>query len=239
MIVTIHQPEHLPWLGFLDKVAKADLFVVLDTVQYRKDYFQNRNKIRTAKDFVWITIPVNKFSFQTKICDITIFQSKKMLTKYLRQIENNYQHAKYYYKYFDNLQDIITTGYKNLADLNYTLITFLLNCYHIKTKVVKASEINVLSGIGKKTQLNLDICKLTGAKSYLSGISGKDYLNVQEFLDSGIDVVYQKFYHPVYNQLHEPFLPCMSSIDLLFNYGENASEILLGKNVKRLDYLIE
>jgi len=238
VIVTIHQPEHLPWLGFLDKIAKADLFVVLDTVQYRKNYFQNRNKIRTVQGFSWITVAVKKTSLQTKICDIEIFQSRKLVTKYLGQIEETYKYSSHFDNYFNTLKDILTFGYDKLSDLNCSLLAFLLKSYGIQTRIIKASEMNLPSDIGGSNLIH-KICKIADAQTYLSGISGKDYLDFQDFLDSKIDVVFQEFYHPVYKQLHEPFLPCMSSIDLLFNYGEDAPDILFGKNVKRLDYLFE
>jgi hypothetical protein len=237
MIVTIHQPEHLIWLGLVDKISKADIFVILDTVQYRKNYFQNRNKIRTQKGWTWLTVPVKKHPLKTKIIDVEISYNQDWLKRYLNLIQVNYQEAKYFNKFYPILEKTILKKYQHLSDLNSELIGFILSQFEIKPKIFKASELN-LPEIKGGSKIVLEICKALSADTYLSGISGKDYLKLSDFKAAGIKVIFHQFYHPIYKQLYEPFIPCMSSIDLLFNYGSKAKNILWGKDTKRLDYLI-
>ena len=97
-----------------------------------------------------------------------------------------------------------------------------------------ASELDVP---GQSTAVLVALCRRLGARTYLSGISGREYLDESEFAAAGIEVEYQEFYHPVYRQLHEPFQPCMSFVDLLFSHGADATSILLGRAATRLSRL--
>jgi hypothetical protein len=121
--------------------------------------------------------------------------------------------------------------------MNIRIIQKLFDYFSISTKLVIASKLNGVSG--KRDDLLLAICKKLGAEKYLSGISGKDYLDIKKFEQAGIKVTFQEFYHPIYRQCYQPFMPCMSSIDLLFNYGEKSKDILLSPGIPRLNYLIE
>lgn len=237
MIVTIHQPEHLPWLGFIQKVSMADVFVILDTVQFRKNYFQNRNRILTANGPAWLTVPVTKHPLDTPIKDIRINNNTQWQKKYLKSIYYNYIKSAYFEKYMAALENLISLEYHYLSDLNTAIIEWLLTEFKVQTKIVKASEI--IATEAKNDMLLLEICSILGAQTYISGISGREYLNTSVFDKKGVNIHYQKFFHPVYPQLQKEFHPCMSSIDLLFNHGDDSSEVLLNKDMPRLDYLFE
>lgn len=225
MIITIHQPEHLIWLGLVDKISRADTFVILDNVQFRKNYFQNRNKIRTEKGWTWLTIPVKKHPLDTKISEIEISYNQDWIEHYLGLIKNNYREAKYFSWFYPGLEKIILKKYRYLLNLNLKLIKYILKQFEVKTKIIRNSELKLpeIKG-GSKTVL--EICRTLSADIYLSGISGKDYLDLPAFESSGIKVIFQEFCHPAYKQLRDPFIPCMSSIDLLFNYGPKSKDIL-------------
>ncbi|MBA7694297.1 hypothetical protein ES703_102904 [subsurface metagenome] len=111
---------------------------------------------------------------------------------------------------------------------------YLIKTLGIERNTVIASELGIQLGKGG-TEVNLNICRELNADTYLSGISGKDYLDGEHFSKEGIKVVYQEFYHPIYKQMHEPFLPCMSVIDLLFNHGDKSLDVLAGIGVERMD----
>jgi hypothetical protein len=228
MRVTIHQPEHLPWLGLFHKINMVDVYVVLDNVQFRKNYFQNRNKIRTKMGWCWLTVPV-KIKFGQLIDEVLIDnRNDRWKKKYWDTIYFSYKSQPFFNIYADTLRHIIYNDYERIEDLNFVLINTLLNFLAIKTKIVKASDLDVK---GKGTSLLLDICLKTGATTYISGISGKEYLTVEDFAKSGIEVAYQEFHHPIYTQISEPFVPCMSAVDLLFQYGEKSLEIINGNGV--------
>ena len=236
MIVTIHQPEHLPWLGFFDKVRQADVYVILDNTQFRKNYFQNRNKIRTKSGWSWVVIPVLKDPTETLINEILTADKPRLKRKYVNLIGQHYFHAEFFETYFPPLKQILERNHVKLVDLNIELIKFLLKELGIETDILVASELGLPKAKGG-TEVNFDICKKLDADVYLSGISGKEYLDESKFAESGIKVMYQEFYHPIYQQLYEPFIPCMSVIDLLFNHGKSSLEIMKGIGVRRMDKL--
>jgi hypothetical protein len=127
-------------------------------------------------------------------------------------------------------------GNCSLCELNTALLEKLFEFLNIETPVIRASEINP-DGAG--SPLILDICLKTECKIYLSGISGKDYLVLDDFSRQGIRVDFQEFHHPVYNQMYEPFMPCMSVMDLLFNYGDKSLDVIHGKGVTVMGKLFE
>lgn len=225
--ISIHQPEHLPWLGFIHKVMSVDEFVLLDNVQFRKKYFQNRNKIRTNEGEQWLTVPLNKFHSDQKINEIEISYDWDWQSKNLNLIKNNYIKAEYFGEYFQDFKEIYKTKFRLLRDLNIELIKFILQKFGIRTKLYLSSEIMANIGQGG-TNVNMSICKELNADVYLSGTFGKNYLDISEFEKANIKIEFQDFKHPVYRQVYNPFIPNMSSIDLLFNYGKNGLAMVTG-----------
>jgi len=226
MIVTIHQPEHLPWLGFFHKILSADLFVVLDNVQYRKNYFQNRNRIFTPNGPVWVTVPVRtKGHTSATIAEMKIAHNGgRWQRKYWKTLEQAYKKHPYYELYAPGLREILFGQWDLLADLNMALIEFLLQALGREVKMLRASHLGVE---GTSSRLLLEICRQVGASTYLSGPSGRDYLDESLFHAEGIDVRYHDFQHPVYPQKGaENFIPNLSVVDLLMNAGASAVEIL-------------
>lgn len=231
MRITIHQPEHLPWLGFFHKVSKVDIFVILDNIQFRKNYFQNRNKIRTAKGWIWVMVPVSR-ELKTIIRDVKIAEDIRWKDKWWNSICLNYGGSKYFDKYSTDLRKLVISASDSLCALNISLIEILFKFLGIKTKIIWASQLNLKD---KGSDLILDICKKLNADEYISGISGKEYLRTEDFDKENIRVIYQEFHHPIYKQLYEPFLSCMSTIDLLFNYGEKSLDVIHGKGVSVME----
>lgn len=228
MRVTIHQPEHMPWLGFFHKINMADVFVILDNVQYRKNYFQNRNKIRTAEGWSWLTVPV-RYEFGQQIKEVSIDNSnRRWKKKYWDSIYFSYKKAPFFDRYSDSFKSLLEQQWLHICEFNIAIIIKLLKWLALRPCIIRASEMGIE---GKGTALLLKICQGLGASAYISGISGKDYLNIKDFKEAGIEVVFQEFHHPVYKQLYEPFIPCMSIIDLLFNHGDKSPDIINGIDV--------
>lgn len=218
MIVTIHQPEHLPWLGFFHKMNHADCMVLLDNVDYRKNYFQNRNRILTPNGISYLTLPVlTKRSSSKLIKDIRIKEDIRTIKKYLKTLYYSYHQHPDFYQHYDSIKRILERNNGYLSEVNISIIKYLAQELGIHTKLLKASDLDVT---GNKSELLLNICKETGVDIYLSGPSGKDYLDEALFRKNNISVLYHQFNHPVYPQLHsKEFVPQLSSIDLLFNCG--------------------
>ncbi len=225
MIVTIHQPEHLPWLGFFDKMRQADVFVLLDTTQFAKDDFQNRNRIKTKNGPAWLTVPVFKSGLSTQeIVDVEICNDRPWWNRHKALLDESYRETPCFGKYKPFFDELYSRRWTKLAELNNEIIRFLAVQLGMKCRILTASELDVRERGG--TNVNLAICRMLSADVYLSGKCGRDYLDESRFTEHGIKVRYQDFQHPVYPQRGGEFLPRMSAIDLLFNCGAASHQIL-------------
>ena len=222
MIVSIHQPNYVPWLGYFEKILSSDTFVFLDDVQYEKNYFVNRNKIRTGTGSMWLTIPVNA-KHDSLMNDVKVDNSQRWSLKHKKSIEINYAKSNFLPDYDDFFTSLYEKQFELLIEINKEIILYLMKQLEINTKTVLSSELDV-EGTGSERILN--ICKALDADCYITGQFGKSYLNLEDFKNNGIEIKFQNFNHPVYRQCYEPFLPNMSAIDLLFNEGKKSGSIL-------------
>jgi hypothetical protein len=222
--VAISQPTYLPWMGYLDLIDQVDLFVILDNVQFAKQTWQQRNRIRTAAGLQWLTVPV-KARFGQSINEIEI-RSAEFQVDHLRAIELAYRRTPQFQKYFDGVSNgILNRGSSLLVDVNLSLLAWIMEALGIKTPTIRASR---LGQSGKRTELLANICSELGATEYISPAGSAAYLLAeQEFLRSrGVDVFFQHYEHPVYQQLYEPFIPFASVVDVMFNEGDEALNIV-------------
>lgn len=225
MIVSINQPAYLPWLGYFDRLAKSDVHVVLDNVQFEKNSATNRNKIRNATGWSWLTIPVKtggKFGY-LPISDLEIDNARNWSRKHAQALKSNYSQAPFFKAHAGYFDGVYGKEWPHLAPLAAETTKYLLDALEIRPQLVLASE---LKPEGAKSQLVLDICRRVGATTYISGPFGRDYLNLAEFSSAGIKVLFHDYPHPVYQQAFEGFEPYMSVIDLLFNHGQESRGIL-------------
>ena len=226
-IVSIHQPNYIPWIGYFYKIFKSDYFVILDVVQYpRGKSFAARNKIKTSNGVTFLTIPVSipkgeegkvKYT-NVKFADI------KWKRKHLKTIEMNYKKTKYFDDIFPLFKNIVEPV-ENFTEMNIELIKMVNQYLNIDTIIVKLSKL--LDEFGQKTQLIIDICKKLDVNVYLSGTGGgKDY-NKEDLLNKNeIKLEYSDFQNPTYSQLWGGFESHLSIIDLLFNEGKRSKKIM-------------
>ena len=227
MRVAIHQPNYLPYLGFFHKIYLSDIFVILDTVQFIKSgplAWMNRNKIRTARGWIWLSVPVlTKGKFPVTIKEALVDNTQDWRRKHLHSIYYNYNKGRYFDTYAKFFEGLFKKEWERLSSLNEEIIEYLLKQLDISVKIVKASE---LGAEGGGTDLLVNICKQIGADGYIYGKHGEDYMELEKFKQNGIKLIPQDFKHPRYNQLYEPFIEDMSVIDLLFNEGKNSINVL-------------
>ncbi|MCP5005980.1 MAG: WbqC family protein [Planctomycetes bacterium] len=228
MLITIHQPQYLPWLGYIDKIDKADIFVILDNVQFKKNEWQNRNMLKTSLGWQWITVPV-LCKFREKIVNVRIKNSTNWQRKHLQALVTNYSNSPYFHKHKGFFEEIYKRSWDTLASLNLAIIQYLIQAFGIQTKLILASDLTLREG---PTERLIDICKTQNSKKYLSGRDGAKYMDLEKFCAEGIEIIYQDFKHPVYDQLYGNFLPNMSAVDLLFNCGNQGLQILRGNKKK-------
>ena len=227
MKVAIHQPHYLPWLGYLAKWAEADVFVLLDTVQYEKNGWQNRNRIKTREGPAWLTVPVHA-PLGTPIAAVTLDACQPWPRRHLRAIEHAYAHAPGYVKFRDSLADLYAREWQALAPLAAASARWLAEAYGIATPAVLASDLGVRADDASVRLV--DLCRAVGADTYLAGPDAILYMDPTPFREAGITVLSQQYEHPAYPQQHGPFVPYLSGLDLLLNEGGSALEVARSGN---------
>jgi len=236
LIVTVHQPHFTPWLGYLHRMAQADLFIVLDHVQFERGNYQNRTMIRMNGEPRWLTVPVVQRSQKERIIekqiDNTLADTPRWWSMaHFQTIRQAYREARYLGLYAPTLRQILETRWTHLVELNAAMLEFLRDAFAIRTKIVRSSE---LQAEGAKSELILNLCRAVGADTLLAGLGGsRDYLDKAEFERHGVRIEYQQFEHPVYPQCGGgPFSKGLSSLDLLLNCGPASRELLMGERAR-------
>ncbi|MCB2186162.1 MAG: WbqC family protein [Deltaproteobacteria bacterium] len=228
MLLSIQQPEYFPWLGFLDKLHQADTTVWLDHVQFKKRYFENRNKVRDHTGWRWLRTPVlTKGRDGQPINQVEIDNSAPWTRKLVATLRHAYGRAPYWSPGGEELCELVLSRpWTKLVDFNLAVIELLRRWFGLTGVTRRSSELGVTA---QGSDLILEIATLTGADAYLVGSLGGNYLREEDFRARGIRLVPQDFQHPVYPQLHPgPFLPGLSAVDLWLNLGPGAREVLAG-----------
>jgi hypothetical protein len=233
-VLIAHQAEFMPWLGFISKAAMGDIYLILDDTQFKKEYFENRNKIRFSnkEGWIWLNIPVKNKDKLLNMLNVEAVDSS-WKKKHLNTIRVSYGRAPYFHVIFPELEELYFNMNSNkLVEINIQIIRYAFNKFNINTPVYRVSELKKhgknIDGTG--TDLVISLVKAVNANTLVAGKSGKNYLKSDKFKNNNIDLVFQDFKHPVYKQKHGGFLPYMSFIDLLFNYGDEAVNILPKSN---------
>ena len=225
-VVVIHQPNYMPWIGFFSKIAKADIFIILDTAKFTKNGIIHRNKIRTKESWTWLTIPIENKYKGMAIKDVYLPRDRKWWGKHWRLILGNYGKANHFAEYKDFFEKIYSgKNYTRLQELNEVIIFYLFECFDIQPRIIRSSTLNLEPSLAK-TDLNLEIAKQVGGDVYISGMGGKKYLEEEKFEKEGIEIRYFEFKPFEYPQRWGGFEPYMSAIDLLFNVGEKAKDLI-------------
>ena len=215
MIISIHQPAYLPWLGYIERIKKSDAFIFLDTVQFEKNSFTTRNLIKGDNGPYWLTIPVKKKGHLSKsLLDIEISRDIDWRKNHLMSIKSSYSKAALFHEKYEKICNVYNNNETLLADLCFNHLLFWLDELNIKTKIIRSSSLNISS---KKSDLILDICQEVGATTYLSGPMGKNYLEESDFISNGIKLNYHYFEPAPYPQLFGSFIPFMGIVDYWFN----------------------
>ncbi len=233
-IISIHQPAYLPWLGYFHKIIISDVFIFLDTVQFEKNSFTNRNKILTKNGPMWLTVPVGiKGHISKVLCDMQISDDERWKHKHIESIKLNYSKAPYFDNFFYEIEQYILYAGHSFCDFLYGMTEYFLKVLKIDTRILRSSSLPVG---GAKHELIKNLCSHMQGDVYISGVFGRDYLDVANFAKDGIKVVFQDYKHPVYQQLHDTFQSGMGIVDLLMNIGEKkAKSVIMSDNIQKKD----
>ncbi|MCI5156948.1 MAG: hypothetical protein D3906_00645 [Candidatus Electrothrix sp. AUS1_2] len=224
-IIVCMQPTYLPWIGYFDLIDQSDHFIFLDNVQFTKRSWQQRNRIVTAKGLEWLTVPVKvKGRLKQLISHVAIDNDAFFYRKHLRAIELNYRKTPFFDIYFPQLESILSSC-PLLCELNTILIRWTAEQLGIQGRFYTSSTLDVT---GKRSELLVNLCNVLGGNVYLSPQGSAEYLleDKQLFDQNKINIMLHNYEHPSYRQIHEPFTPYATALDLLFNEGGNSLAII-------------
>lgn len=222
-IVTAHQPHFLPWTGYLSRIALADVFVVMDNLQYTHYSYINRNRVMGSQGPLWLTVPIRHAETAHAITEVEIdAQRAGWRRKHLRSIEQNYRHGAGFDAFFPELTRVYDKEHTSLFALDMDMLGLLLEYLEVRTEVVIAS----VRGIGGRKQDDMFVSMLdaTGSDGLLLGLGASTrYANASALREQGYRVLYQRFDHPRCPQRREPFVPGLSAVDLLLTVPRGAA----------------
>lgn len=228
MKVAIHQPHFWPWLGYLNKIAKVDKFVLMDSVQLEKGSYMYRNRVLNPRgEIAYLTISGEKHGFLDKeFREINTKDNQVWKDKQKNQLQNSYGKSPYYDQVAEKIMPLYDLEADTICDYALESIRILKELFSIETPGILLSSI-ALDADARKNDLVLEICQSVGANAYLSGNGARKYMDLDAFEQAGVKVAYQQFSHPVYTQCNSTeFVPGLSALDMLFNCGiENSKEL--------------
>jgi hypothetical protein len=227
-VCVISQPRFFPGLHYLHRMLVADVFVMLDTVQFTPRHEENRARLRTPHGPAWLTVPVRQAGREQLITQTCPDDSQPWQRKAVTTLQQLYGKAPHYRTHIAAVREVFETPHETLTDLDRASWGPALRLLRPTCRFVRASELPVS---GKGPQLLLDLCKHLGADTYLSGAFGRDYLDAAAFAREGVQVVFHEYAHPVYPQRGEGFVPYLSYLDALFNAGLERDWVLTPGNV--------
>jgi hypothetical protein len=229
VIVAAHQPSYLPWLGYLDKLAHADVFVVMDDLQFEAQNFQNRNRLKLNHGPHWLTVPLLRGTLTDRVCDKRIDNAGRggrhhWQHRTWRTLEVHYGSAPHFDRYASALEDIFLRRWDSLVELDLHILDLARCWFGITRPIVRASSLGLR---GAKTDRIIDLCEKLGAHIYFSGKGGStDYLDTDALSRAGVTTLWQRFHHPVYPQRYAGFVSHLGFLDLLLNCGPESAAIL-------------
>jgi len=222
------QSNYIPWKGYFDFIAAVDEFILYDDVQYTKNDWRNRNRIKTELGLRWLTIPIDTSGRFGQLIRDTQTADNHWRRKHWLTLEQTYQRTTCFADYREVLRDhYLDSGERSLSVINRGLIELICSWLRITTPIRWSMD---LEPQGDRVERLIDLCLKTGSTHYLSGPAARCYLaeREQEFHQSGITVGYMEYSgYPDYPQLHPPFDHYVTVLDLLFNTGEQAREHML------------
>lgn len=217
MIVSIHQPDYIPWLGLYYKIAHSDVFVYLDDAQYSNEADHNVNKIKTPQGELKLKVPVEQH-LGDLILNVRTRDELKWKEKHLKTIKMNYTKAPFFDDIFPGFEKVIMNHQGSISDLNIAINEFICAGFGIKTKIMKSSEMEITT---LREERVIDITLKAGGDEYLSGNGARAYQTEEHFTERGLKLTYIDYKPIEYKQLWPKvgFLPYMSAIDYVFNCG--------------------
>lgn len=228
--VAILQSNYVPWRGYFDLMDDADVFIVYDEVQYTKNDWRNRNKLKTRQGTGWLTVPVRRDGLDTRIDEARIDWTGDWTGRHRSQLTDSYRDAPHWEPVAGEFLAIIEKRHERLSALNLDLLRWAAARLGIATELITSGTLP--GGEGKTGRL-VALVKAAGGTSYLSGPAAESYLDLDAFTRAGIAVEYKSYDYAPYPQLWGPFEGAVSILDLLLNTGPEARDHLKSRTANR------
>jgi len=223
MKVVISQPMFFPWVGFLEQIRLADVYVHYDDVQFSKGSFTNRVQIKTSEGFTWLTATLHTVKLGQPISEVLVDGTGNWRGKHEALLKKHYEHAPYVKDILDIVSAVYSQKTDKLCDIAIASMQALIEYFGIatSTKFLYSSRMNI---DGKGSDRVLDIVKSVGGTTYITGHGARNYLAHETFEEQGVRVEYIDYQKKEYPQLHGPFNPYVSALDLIANMGKAGVE---------------
>lgn len=224
--IAIVQSNYIPWKGYFDLINSVDEFILYDSEQYTKRDWRNRNLIKTPKDLMWLTIPVESKGKRFQSIQETRVANHKWIDQHINALRHNYTKAAYFEDYWKTIQVVYEScrSLDYLSQINFSFIKCIMDLLGIETQISWSSDFELTNG---KNQKLIELCQAVEATHYLSGPAASNYLEIDSFNKKGITVEYFNYEdYPTYNQTNNDFTHHVSILDLIFNTGKRAGSYL-------------
>lgn len=223
--LAVLQPGYMPWLGFFDQLQRSDVFIFYDDVQFDKNGWRNRNRVKSlAGEPHWLTVPVHVRSLGQRLLETEVDNRQPWARKHIGTIRQFYARAPHLNRYLQGLEELLLGNtWERLCDLDIAAIKLMCEWLGLKRDMMRSSELGIG---GERSERLLNLCLHVGADCYLSGNAAQEYLDAELFASHGVTIEWQDYQHPVYPQQHGTFVPYLSALDLLLNCGDNSASVI-------------
>lgn len=228
-VVAIHQPNFFPWLGYFDKIARADVFILMDNVQFPKKGggWSNRVQLAINGQAAWVTMPVVRSFHGTRLIkDMQINNSTPWREKLLKTVQMSYARAPFFEQVFPLFENLVNNPTDGLMDYNEAAIRAIAAAVGLDTSRLVIGS--TLGAAGAATDLLISMTRAVGGTAYLCGGGADGYQENDKFAQAGLELIYQNFQHPIYPQVNiSEFISGLSIVDALMNCGIDGTRRLL------------
>jgi hypothetical protein len=224
ILLSGHQPVYLPGIILFGKIAMSDIFMFVGHCQYVKKSWHSRNRIGLSNRELWLSVPVQTAGLFNQSINDTYTANDIWKRKHLGSIRQAYCKTPFYDLYYPALESRLLSHDSNLGDLNISLIRLMLDWLRITTPILDSRDYKIE---GNQTAMLVSMCQAVGATGYLSNEGSRTYVDEKQMADAGLEHYWQAFQHPIYPQ-SSGFIPNLSVVDLLFNVGPAARDVVLG-----------
>jgi hypothetical protein len=234
--VVISQPMFFPWVGLLEQVRLADVYVHYDDVQFSKGHFANRVQVKAAGGFRWLTVPLRDLHLGQKINEVHPDDRKDWRGQHVELLGQHYRDAPYREDMLGLARDVYKQPAASLAAVSMASMHALIDYFEL----APSTEFHVSSRLGLEGQSSrrvLDIVKHLGGDRYVTGHGARNYLNHELFEAEGVRVEYIDYQKKPYPQLHGEFNPFVSALDLAANVGRGGRDVFSSGTVYWRDFL--